>query len=102
MENKGYWVFQMDVSNPDGYKAYQDAAWPVVAKFGGRFVTRGGRSAVVEGNMPGRTVILEFKDYETALACWNSPEYAHAKSLRAPHATGNVVIIEGYDSPQGH
>ena len=40
MPNKGYWVFQMDVSNPDGYKAYQDAAWPVVAKFGSRFVTR--------------------------------------------------------------
>ena len=102
MPNKGYWVFQMDVSDPDGYKAYQDAAWPIVVKFGGRFVARGGRSAVVEGSMPGRTVILEFKDYETALACWNSPEYAHAKSLRAAHATGNVAIIEGYDGAQGH
>lgn len=102
MTSKGYWVFQMDVSNPDGYKAYQDAAGPVVAGYGGRFVTRGGRSTVVEGSMPGRTVILEFKDYDTAVACWNSPEYTHAKALRAAHAKGNVVIIEGYDGQQGH
>lgn len=102
MTNKGFWVFQMDVSNPDGYKAYQDAAGPVVTRYGGRFVARGGRSAVVEGSIPGRTVILEFKDYETALACWNSPEYAHAKSLRAAHATGNVVIIEGYADQHSH
>lgn len=101
MANKGYWVFQMDVSNPDGYKAYQEAAGPVVARCGGRFITRGGRSAVVEGTVPGRTVILEFDDYETALACWNSAEYTHAKSLRAAHASGNVVIIEGYDG-HGH
>ena len=101
MANKGYWVFQMDVSNPEGYKAYQDGAGPVVASFGGRFIARGGRSVVIEGNMPGRTVILEFKDYDTAVACWNSAEYAHAKSLRAAHAKGNVVIIEGYDG-QGH
>ncbi|MDX2159664.1 MAG: DUF1330 domain-containing protein [Hyphomicrobiaceae bacterium] len=102
MTNKGYWVFQMNVSNSEGYKAYQEAAGPVVASYGGRFIARGGRSTVVEGSVPGRTVILEFKDYDTALACWNSPEYSHAKSLRAAHAAGNVVIIEGYDGEHGH
>jgi uncharacterized protein (DUF1330 family) len=102
MANKAYWIFQMNVSDPEGYKAYQEAAGPLVAKYGGRFIVRGGRSALVEGSVPGRTVILEFKDYETALACWNSPEYAHAKSLRMPYASGSVVIVEGYDGSQHH
>lgn len=100
MASKGYWIFQMDVTNPDGYKAYQEDVAAVLKKFGGRFVTRGGRSEIVEGKAPSRTVILEFKDYETAVACWNSSEYARSKSLRQGHASGSVIIVEGYDGPQ--
>ena len=44
--------------------------------------------------------MLEFKDYETALACYNSPEYTHLVALRSPHSEGDLVIIEGYDGPQ--
>ncbi|HWA11557.1 MAG TPA: DUF1330 domain-containing protein [Burkholderiales bacterium] len=44
---------------------------------------------------------MEFKDYETALACYNSPEYAEALKHRAPPiADGDVIVIEGYDGPQ--
>ena len=100
--SKAYWVFQMDVTDPEGYKAYQESAGPILARFGGRFVTRGGRAEIVEGRAPARTVILEFKDYETAQACWNSPEYTRAKALRDGHASGIVVIVEGYDGPQHH
>jgi len=37
-----------------------------------------------------RNVVLEFKDYETALACYNSPEYARLVAIRAPFL---VVVI---------
>ena len=97
---KAYWIFQMDVTAPERYKAYQDEAGQVLKKYDARFVTRGGRSAIVEGNAPSRTVIIEFKDYETAVACWNSPEYAKSKALRATNAVGSVIIVEGYDGPQ--
>ena len=100
MAIKGYWIFQMDVTNPEGYKAYQDDVGRVLKEFGGRFVTRGGRSEIVEGKAPSRTVILEFKDYETAVACWNSPGYGRSKAFRMGNAAGNVIIVEGYDGPQ--
>jgi uncharacterized protein (DUF1330 family) len=45
-------------------------------------------------------VVLEFKDYETALACYNSPEYARLVALRSPMPKADLVIIEGYDGPQ--
>jgi uncharacterized protein (DUF1330 family) len=45
-------------------------------------------------------VVLEFKDYQTALACYNSPEYARLVAIRSPHSQGDLVIIEGYDGPQ--
>jgi uncharacterized protein (DUF1330 family) len=45
-------------------------------------------------------VVLEFKDYDTALACYNSPEYAQAMKHRLTASVGDVIIIEGYDGPQ--
>jgi uncharacterized protein (DUF1330 family) len=44
--------------------------------------------------------VLEFKDYETAVACYHSNEYAAAKALREHRAVADVLIIEGYDGPQ--
>ena len=44
--------------------------------------------------------MIEFTDYETALACYNSPEYQANIKLRQPHSEGDLVIIEGYDGPQ--
>ena len=45
-------------------------------------------------------VVIAFKDYATALACYDSPEYQAAKSLRVNASVGDLVIIDGYDGPQ--
>ena len=97
---KGYWIAHIDVSNPDGYKAYVAANAEPFRKYGARFLVRGGRFEAKEGSPRSRNVVLEFKDYETALACYNSPEYARLVALRQPHSEGDLVIIEGYDGPQ--
>ncbi|MDB5634323.1 MAG: hypothetical protein JWR49_3178, partial [Tardiphaga sp.] len=39
-------------------------------------------------------------DYDTALACYNSPEYQRLVALRGPHADSDLVIIDGYDGVQ--
>ena len=97
---KGYWIARIDVHNMDGYKDYIAQNGPVFAKFGARFLVRGGPHEVKEGTSRSRNVVLEFKDYATALACYNSPEYARLVTLRSPHSQGDLVIIEGYDGPQ--
>jgi uncharacterized protein (DUF1330 family) len=48
----------------------------------------------------GRNVVIEFKDYATALACYRSPEYAAAMRLRSGAAAADIIVIEGYDGPQ--
>ena len=53
-----------------------------------------------EGSSRTRNVVIEFKDYDTAIACYNSPEYVRLVALRKPHSEGDLVIIEGYDGPQ--
>ncbi len=97
---KGYWIATVDVHDPEAYKGYVEANAIAFAKYGARFLVRGGRSAVMEGRSRARAVVLEFKDYETALACYGSPEYAAAIALRQPASIADVVVIEGYDGPQ--
>jgi uncharacterized protein (DUF1330 family) len=97
---KGYWIAHVEVSDPEAYKAYVTANAVAFRKYGARFLVRGGRSEVPEGNARSRHVVLEFKDYETALACYRSPEYAEPKALRQGSSVADLIIIEGYDGPQ--
>jgi uncharacterized protein (DUF1330 family) len=97
---KGYWIGRVDVHNEEGYKPYAMANIAIFKKFGGRFVVRAGRFEAPEGSARSRNVVIEFPDYATALACYNSPEYQANIQVRQPNATADIIIIEGYDGPQ--
>ncbi len=97
---KGYWIVSGDVSEPEGYKLYVAENAVAFRKYGARFLARAGKSETVEGSARSRNVVIEFKDYATALACYRSPEYAKALALRKGKADINIVVIEGYDGPQ--
>ncbi|MFZ1962593.1 MAG: DUF1330 domain-containing protein [Roseiarcus sp.] len=97
---KGYWIAHVDVVDADGYKAYLSANAIPFAKYGGRFLVRAGRSEPKEGALRSRHVVIEFKDYATALACYQSEEYRRALALRLPVSQGDLVVVEGYDGPQ--
>jgi len=97
---KGYWIPQIDVSNPEGYKAYMAATPPAHAKYHGKALVRGGKMQVVEGRVRSRAVLREFPDYATALACYHSPGYQAAKKLRDGKGILDLAIVEGYDGPK--
>ena len=78
---KGYWIARVDVTDPDVYATYVAANPAIFAKFGGRFLVRGGPFEAPEGQSRPRNVVIEFPDYATALACYRSPEY-HENSKR--------------------
>ncbi len=94
---KGYWVAHVDVHDPAAYEAYRSANAVALAKYGARFIVRGGAQEVREGTARRRTVVIEFDSLETAKACFDSPEYQAAKALRAPVSEADMVIVEGWD-----
>lgn len=96
---KAYWVAHVDVKDPVAYERYRQANGPVFSQFGAKFLTRGGTNVVKEGALRARHVIIEFKDYATALACYESPAYQAAKALREPASHADLVIIDGYETP---
>lgn len=97
---RGYWIGHVDVTDPEGYKAYMTADMEPFGKFGGRFLIRGGAHEVVEGKARSRTVVLEFPSYDTALACYRSPDYQAAKKLRDGRCEADFLIVESYDGPK--
>jgi len=97
---RGYWIVHLDVSDPEAFKAYQSASAPVFARFGGRFLVRGGSGDTKAGALRSRHVVIEFKDYATALACYESDDYRRAGLLRDATSRADFVVVEGYAGPQ--
>lgn len=94
---KGYWIGQVDIIDAGPYGAYAAEAKRAVKAFGGLYLIRGGANTAFEGDWRSRHVMIVFNDYQTALDCYNSPEYQHAKTLRLGAAEAELLVIEGSD-----
>lgn len=91
-----YVIAHIDVKDPVQYEDYKKMSPVSIQQFGGRFIARGGRVEVLEGEwQPKRLVLLEFPSVEQARKWWASDEYAPAKALRQATSVGEMVIIEG-------
>lgn len=90
-----YWIAHVTVTDPEAYRGYQALAPAAFARFGARFLARGGAAEVLEGPPAERHVVIEFPDLAAARACYHSKEYAAARTARATAATVTVVIVEG-------
>ena len=99
---KGYWVVFADVIDPEGYKEYVAANGPALAKYGARFLARGGQVEPKEGQPKSRVVVVEFPSYRAALDCYHSAEYNAAMKLRQGRSIWDMAITEGYEGPQPH
>lgn len=92
----GYVIAQIDVTDPELYPAYVAQVGPIVERFGGEFLVRGGRAEYHEGTPPGtRTVVIRFPSFEAARAWYHSEEYSEAKRLRMKASTSVQTIVEG-------
>jgi len=96
MTAKGYWIAHATVHDPETYNIYRQANAEPLAKFGGKFLVRGGDQKSPEGAWSPRTVIIEFPSYADALACYASEEYQAAKAIRESVSEANMAIVEGY------
>ena len=93
-----YFIVQINVKNPNNYKEYISKVSPIVEKFGGEYIVRGGKSEKVEGIWPyERTVIVKFPSYEMIQKWHNSNEYKPIKKIREDNAECNAIIIEGIE-----
>jgi uncharacterized protein (DUF1330 family) len=93
---KGYVVAEITVTDPEAYKQYAATVPPIAAKFGGRYLVRGGQTVTVEGDPPsGRIVVIEFESLAAARSFEESPDYQAIAPLRRKAAHSRVFLVEG-------
>jgi uncharacterized protein (DUF1330 family) len=91
-----YVLVDCEVTDTARYENYKKLAPPAIAKYGGRYLVRGGATTLLEGEWrPGRIVVLEFPDAAAAKRFYDSPEYRAARAERAGAAKMNMVLAEG-------
>ena len=92
-----YAIFQIKIINDDNYKEYVNQVTPIVEKFNGEYLIRGGKSEVMLGKWEyPRTVMVKFPSYQRAIDWYNSDEYKPIKKIREDNSKGNCVIVEGF------
>jgi len=93
-----YVIADVQVKNASGYEPYRPLAAASIARFGGRFVVRGGKTELLEGAPePERIVVIEFPDADTARRWYHSDEYQQALKIRQANSTGRLILVEGAD-----
>jgi uncharacterized protein (DUF1330 family) len=96
----GYVIAIVDVTNAEGYQEYSRQVPATIARYGGRYLVRGGKMEVREGEWPGqRTVILEFPSLARALEWYDSPEYKPLRPIRQSCSRAQISFFEGIANP---
>ena len=91
-----YVIVDIDILDPAGYEEYKKFAGATVEKYGGRYIVRGGKTEVLEGNWtPKRIVVLKFESIERARKWLDSQEYREPRKMRHRTAKANMIVVEG-------
>jgi uncharacterized protein (DUF1330 family) len=92
----GYIIAKVKVTDMDQYKEYTKVTPSTIAKFGGKFLVRGGDVATLEGEeLSERVVVLEFPSIDQAKAWYYSPDYRDARKLREGAAQASFYAVDG-------
>jgi uncharacterized protein (DUF1330 family) len=97
MAKKGYWIAHVQVEDPARFEQYRAANAVAFDKYGGKFLVRGGQHETRCGKLHPRHIVIEFESYAAAKACYDSPEYQAAASIRDQASRCDIVVVEGHD-----
>jgi uncharacterized protein (DUF1330 family) len=92
-----YLIANVTVTDPEAFATYGAQVPAVIARFGGRYLVRGGKVEIKEGE-PGlkRVVVVEFPSMQAAQDFYHSVDYAPLIELRGSATVGSLALVEGY------
>ena len=91
-----YFIVDLEVTDPVGIEEYRKQVPATIAKYGGRYLVRGGKHETLEGDWhPRRVIVLEFPSVEQAKRWYDCEEYRGPKALRFKTTRTNLILVEG-------
>lgn len=91
-----YMIAHIQITDPERFERYREAVPPIIERYGGRYLIRGGAAETLEGDwtVP-RLVVLEFPDHDAAKRFYHSPAYQEILPIRLGASTGTAAIVDG-------
>ena len=94
-----YIICTMTIHDPETYRKYTALTPATLARYGGKFLTRGEPIVSLEGPaFTHRQVILAFPDTATAQAWYNDADYQSASAFRRMASKGQMYLQAGSDN----
>lgn len=92
-----YVISEVTVVDEERANAYRELAAASIARYGGRYLSRGHRPDPAEGDWPAeqRLMVVEFPTMAQARRWYASPEYAPALTLRRDALDRRLLFLEG-------
>ncbi len=91
-----YLIAQIDVTDLETFKKYQEEVPATITKYGGTYVVRGGEVIPMEGGWaPKRVVVLEFPNMITLKKWYESEDYQSIIKSRTDASDGKMIFVEG-------
>ncbi len=94
-----YVIAEHIITDPAKFEEYRTKVGPMMAKYGGRYLTKADRHKMPEGGhwKPERVVIIEFPDMDAVNAWYDSAEYQPLIALRkgATSELDMIFVLEG-------
>ena len=91
-----YVIVDIEVTDPSAYEEYRKLVPPLVAKYGGKYLVRGGDLESMEGGWtPKRLAVLEFESVERAKQFYYSEDYEPVKQIRLKATNSKMVLVKG-------
>lgn len=92
-----YLIVDTLLTNPDLYEQYKLKAKPLVEKYGGEYLARGGQLTLKETDLwtPTRMVIIRFPSAEQANKFYDSDEYQDVLGISKQSSKRTIVVVEG-------
>jgi uncharacterized protein (DUF1330 family) len=95
-----YVISEVETRDEQAMAAYRALAAPSIARYGGRYLVRGGAAEVVEGGPPEKTlVIVEFPSMARLRQWYASAEYSEALKHRRAALERRLMFVEGVAPP---
>ena len=91
-----YIIIRVKVIDWDRYREYMARTPAALAKYGGRFIARGGENVTLEGPTETRRLALvEFPSMDQAKTFYASPDYQAARAFRDGACEAEFVALDG-------
>jgi len=89
-----YVIAELEITDPEGFKAYGPLVRASVEKYGGAYAVRGATVTALDGEAPKRVAILTFENGAAAQRWYQSPEYTEARAIRLKSTRSRMFIVE--------